>query len=138
MKQPAMICFILLKGLKAKNIHTELGSVYGPETLARRTVKKWQRLYQQGGTDLSDDPRSGRPMANDLGEAIGSILAEGPFSSCNVFYRDFRIGKATCLRIPHHKPGLKTFHLGQVPRVPPANRKSERVSYAKCLLTALT
>jgi hypothetical protein len=33
--------FFTLKGLKARAIHTELESVYGPEALALPTMKRW-------------------------------------------------------------------------------------------------
>jgi hypothetical protein len=40
MEPQAMIRFFTLNELKARAIHTELVSVYGPETLALTTVKK--------------------------------------------------------------------------------------------------
>jgi hypothetical protein len=43
MEQRDVIRFFALAGLKAKAIHTELESVYGPEALALPTVKKWWR-----------------------------------------------------------------------------------------------
>jgi hypothetical protein len=46
-------------------------------------------------------------LTNDLGEAIGFMLAERPFSSCKVLYRHFRIRRVTYLRILHDKLGLK-------------------------------
>jgi hypothetical protein len=36
------------------------------------------------------------------------MLAERPVSSCNVLCRQFRIGKATRLRILHNELGLKS------------------------------
>jgi transposase len=85
MEQRAVIPFFTLKGLKARAIHTTFESVYGPEALARPTVKKWRGRSHQGETDLFDSPRSGRPMMNNLMRAIGSMLEEGPFGSCKLF-----------------------------------------------------
>jgi hypothetical protein len=75
--------------------------------------------------DLFDDPRSGRPLTNDLGEIIVSILAERSFSSYKVLCRHFRIGKAACLRILHDELGLKQFHLHWVPHALSVNRNSQ-------------
>jgi transposase len=103
--------FFTLKGLKAREIQLELESVYGLDALSLPTVKKWRRRFLAGRTDLFDDPRSGRPLTHDLGQAIRSMLDERPFSSCKVLCRHFRIGKATCLQILHDTLGLKKFHL---------------------------
>jgi hypothetical protein len=61
-----MIHFFVVKELRARAIHTELESVYGPEALARPTVKKWGRGFDRGRTYLFDDPRSRTPLTNDL------------------------------------------------------------------------
>jgi transposase len=106
MEQRVVIFLFTLKELKARAIQTELELVYGPEALARPTVKKWRRRSHQGRTDLFDDPRSGRPLMNDLAGAIGSMLEEKPFSLCKGLCHRFRIGKATCLRILQDKLGL--------------------------------
>jgi transposase len=74
MEQGAMICFFTVKGLNARAIHIKLELVYDTETLAPSTVKKWLRCIHQGRTDLFDNPRSGRPLTNDLAGAIGSML----------------------------------------------------------------
>jgi hypothetical protein len=102
-----VIRFFTVKGLKARAIHPELESVYGSEALTVPKVKKCQRRFHHGITDLFDDPRPGRPLTNDLGRAIGSVLEDRPFSSCKVRCRHFRIGKAMCLHILHDMLGLK-------------------------------
>jgi hypothetical protein len=76
--------------------------MYDPEVLALSTLKKSGKGFQEGRTDLIDDRRPGSPVTNDLAEAIQSILAERPFLSCKVLCPHLRIGKATCLRIPHN------------------------------------
>jgi hypothetical protein len=56
---------------------------------------------------MFDDPRSGRPLANDLAGAIGSLFEVRPLSSCKVLCCHFRIGKATSSRILHDRLGLR-------------------------------
>jgi hypothetical protein len=93
MEQQAIIHLFALKEEKPNDIHAELKSVNDSETPALRTVKKCRRGFQQGKTNLFDDLRSAGPSPNNIGEAIGSILAENPFSLCKVRCRHFRIGR---------------------------------------------
>jgi hypothetical protein len=39
---------------------------HGTDTCQLTTVKKWRTRFLQGRTDLFDDPRSGRPLMQDL------------------------------------------------------------------------
>jgi transposase len=137
MEQRAVVRFYTLKGVKSKKICMKLTAVYGTESLALATVKKWRLRFSQGRRDLFDDPRSGRPLTHDLSQAISSMLEERPFSSCKMLCRHFRIGKAMCLRILHDSLGLKKLHLRWVPHTLSANQKSERVTYSRLLAKAL-
>jgi hypothetical protein len=101
MEQRAVIRFFTLKGLKSRDIHAELMLVYGGDSLASATVKKWNKRFREGRTDLFDDSRVGCHLTHDLAEAIRSVDTERPFISCKILWRHFRIGKATCLRILH-------------------------------------
>jgi hypothetical protein len=101
----------MLKKLKARVIYIELDPVDGPEVPILPTVKKWRRRFHQRRMYLFDDARSGRPIANDLAGAIGSMLEERPFSSGKRLYRHIRIGKVICMGIIHNRVALKRFHL---------------------------
>jgi hypothetical protein len=81
MEQREVIFFFTLKGMKARAIHTEPESGYGPEVLALPTLKRWRRRFHQGRTDLFDDPRSGRLLTNDLAGVIDFMLEEKQFRS---------------------------------------------------------
>jgi hypothetical protein len=87
MEQRVVVRFFTLKGLKAANIHAELELVYGLEALPLPTAKKWPSGFQQGTTDLFDDPWFGRPLTDDLGKAVASLLTERRFGSCKVLCR---------------------------------------------------
>jgi transposase len=137
MEQRAVIRFFTLKGLPSRAIAAELESVYAGEALALSTVKKWRKRFAQGRTALCDDPRSGRPLMNDLAEAIASMLKERPFLSCKVLCRHFRIAKGSCLRILHDNLGMKKLNLRWVPHSLDANQKGERVALSHELLAVL-
>jgi hypothetical protein len=110
-----VIRFLTLKGLKACVIRTEHESVYGPEVLARPTVRKWWTRFHQKRTDLFNHPRSGRPLTNDLAGTIGCVLEEKLFSSCKMPCFHFQIGRTTWFGILHDKLGLKNLHLPWAP-----------------------
>jgi transposase len=102
MEQRAVIRFVTLKGIKATAIQAELESVYGPEALARETVKKWRKCFQEGRIEFIDDPRRERPVTQDLAQAVQSMFTEQLVMWCKFLCRHLRIGKATCLRILHN------------------------------------
>jgi hypothetical protein len=112
LEQRAVIRFLMPKGLCASAIAAKLKSVYETEELALSTVKKGHKPFAEGRALLSDDPKSGRPLTNDLAEAISSMSKERPYLSCKVLCRHFRIAKGTCLRILHGTLGMKKLHLG--------------------------
>jgi hypothetical protein len=129
-----VICFFTLKGLKARVIHAEHESIYGPE--ARPAVKKWQTRFHQRETDLFDNLRFGSPSMNDLAGAVGSMLEERVFSSYMVLFRHFRVGMAPCLRILHDKLGLKnSIFIGCCMHCRSTRRA--KTSYSKLFLTPL-
>jgi hypothetical protein len=74
MEHRAVIRFLPLKGLLAKEIRAERESVYGPEALALSTVKKWRKHFQEGRTDLIDEPKSERAVTQDPDKAIQPYL----------------------------------------------------------------
>jgi hypothetical protein len=73
MEQRVMMRFLTLKNLSPKEIHIKLESVYMDEGACLRTVYKWHKNFTQGRTGLFDDPRSGRPLQNDL---VGENLSQ--------------------------------------------------------------
>jgi histone-lysine N-methyltransferase SETMAR len=49
------------RGSKAAEAARNNFAVYGEDSIAERTVKKWFARFKQGTFDMSDTPRSGRP-----------------------------------------------------------------------------
>jgi hypothetical protein len=109
MEQRAVIRLFALKGLKAKAIQAELESAYGTDASKLSTVRKRHLRFLHERTTVFDGPRSGRPRTNDLAGALRSILAEMPFTSCEVLCRHVRIVKTICLPILHDELGLQQF-----------------------------
>jgi transposase len=137
MEQRAVLRFLTVKGLNPQQIHSELESVYHEGVLALPTIYKWHARFRDRRTELSDDPRSGRPRRSDLAEAISSMLAERPFLSCKLLVRQFRIAKATCLRILREDLALQKFNLRWVSHRPDSTQKQNRVTFSRALLEVL-
>jgi transposase len=125
------------QGLKAKAIQAELECGYGTDACKLSMVKKWRLRFLQGRTTLFDDLRSGRPLTQDLAEAVRSMLAKRPFTLCKVLSRHFRIAETTCLWILHDELGLQKFHLRRVSPALSSNQESDgsliRVSSSRSL-----
>jgi hypothetical protein len=63
MEQRELVCFLTIKGLKAKEIEMKLTSVYGNEALQTSAVKKWRTRFLQKRTELGDyQDREGQPI----------------------------------------------------------------------------
>jgi histone-lysine N-methyltransferase SETMAR len=137
MERRAVIRFFTLKGVSSRAITAELEPVYAGDALVLPTIKKWRKHFTQKRTSLCDYPRSGRPLTNDPAEAIASMLKERPFLSCKVLCRDFRIAKASCLRILHDDLRMKKFKLRWVPHTLDANQKDKRMTLSHELLAVL-
>jgi hypothetical protein len=111
MEQRAVIHFFTFKGLKARAIHTELESVSGPEAFALLTVKKWRRAFHQGRTDLFDDLRWERPLANGLAGQLALCLKKG----CSVRARCFVATSGL-----ERRSGYRSFMTSLARKVPPS------------------
>jgi hypothetical protein len=105
-EQGAILRFLTLKGLRASAIATELKSVYETEGLTLSTVKRWRKDFAERRTSLYDNPRCGKPLANEL--TISSMLKKKPYLSCKVLCQHFRIAKGTCVRVLHNWLGMKS------------------------------
>jgi hypothetical protein len=66
------------------------------------------------------------------------MLEERPLSWYKALSHQFQAGKPICWRTIPEKLSLKKIHLRWMSHALSINRKSERVSYSKLLLTALT
>jgi hypothetical protein len=111
MEQRAVTRFFTLKNSFSCAIATEFESVYGADAFALPTVTQWHKRFSQRRTSLCDNPRSTRPVANGLAEAITLVLEEHPFLSGRLFCQHFVSGKTSCLRILDDNVRMKKLNL---------------------------
>jgi len=67
-KQKAVVEFLALEGIAAKNISDRLRNVYGDSALSYASVKRWVTHFKSGESSITDKPRSGRPSTADTEE----------------------------------------------------------------------
>jgi hypothetical protein len=91
----------------------------------------------QGRTDLFDDPRSGRPLHNDLADPIRAMIQEFTFASCKHICTRFRLVKRLCLYILHNVLHLKKFNLQWVPHSLDDAQNAEQLSLSTDFLRVI-
>lgn len=62
-RQKAVIEFLITEGIVPKAISERLRTVYGDNALSYATVKRWVVHFNSGNKEITDKPRSGRPVS---------------------------------------------------------------------------
>ncbi|UYV67205.1 CSE4 [Cordylochernes scorpioides] len=75
----SVIRFLAAKKNSAKDIHTELCQVYGEGCMSSGMVRRWVREFENGRTDVHDEPRAGRPSVSNETIAKELLLRKAPF-----------------------------------------------------------
>ena len=60
----SVIHYCYLRNMDPLVAETEMKPVYGQQMCHLRTIKNWYKRFDEGRKDLSDMPRSGRPVDN--------------------------------------------------------------------------
>ena len=64
MKQRCVIAFLYAEKIAPNDIHRRLLNVYRDQTVGVSTVRRWVTGFNNGGSDVKDNPRSGRGHAH--------------------------------------------------------------------------
>ena len=62
-RQKAVIEFLSNEGIAPKEISERLKKVFGDNALSYATVKRWIIHFNSGNKEITDKPRSGRPVS---------------------------------------------------------------------------
>ena len=63
----------VILGIDSKTIFEELTEALGPDAPSYSNVRKWAKRFHEGREDVSDDPRSGRPISVFTDENIERV-----------------------------------------------------------------
>ena len=74
-RQNAVIKFLLRERITPKEISERLRTVYGNNSLSYATVKRWVLHFNSGNREITDKPRSGRPVSAATTENKGRVDA---------------------------------------------------------------
>jgi hypothetical protein len=131
MAQSAVVRFLTVNKLSARDITAELKGLYGPESLSLSAVKKWRRQFVHGKIGLKDDPRSGKRPRSDLCESLQVLVDQTFFISCKCMCQKLRIAKTTCLRVLYEDLGFRKSYLRWIPHSMTENEALCRATFSQ-------
>jgi len=102
----------------ASTIFKELETSLGINSPSFSTVKRWDKYFREGGQDLEDDPRSGRPataVTSDNIERIRQLIEEDPRVSYKYIEAETFISPPAIYIIIHDRLKLRKLASRWVP-----------------------
>lgn len=133
----SVIRFLWAKKMKASDIHRELCSVYGENVMCDSAVRKWCRLFQEGRTNVHDEPKSGRPsvITDDLVNQINEKVRENrKFTITDLSDCFPQISRSLVHNIVTEKLGYHKFCARWVPKLLSDAHKMKRMGAALTFL----
>ncbi|GFW01555.1 histone-lysine N-methyltransferase SETMAR [Trichonephila clavipes] len=76
--------FFFDEGGNASQVAEIRNSVYGPDTVKANYVQFWFRRFRSGIFDVTDAPRTGRPVVKNVDKTTGIIEVDRHFSSRSI------------------------------------------------------
>ena len=138
MEQRYAIKFCLKKQMKPKDIIMELQKTYGDACLSETQIYFWIREIKCGREDLSNLPKQGRPVDEQLTVAIQKVHDENKFASSRNIAQKVHVSHTTVLDHMTNLIGLKFVHLRVHPHLLTKEQMKNRVKLAKVLLRNLS
>ena len=125
----AVIEYMCIKGLSAKDIYDDMVQTLGATAPCYTTVKKWAAEFKRGRTSIEDDPRSGRPSeATDVITAdlvLESVMKDRRLTLTQLA-ETHSISRTSVQRILHDTLRMKKVSARWVPRMLTADQKHRR------------
>lgn len=118
-------------------IHQDLVTVYGSQAISYSTVLRWSNYFRDGGMEIEDQPRSGRPVTETTIENIErvlSIIEEDPHSTYDDIEAETLLSRGTIETIIHEHLKKKKITSRWVPHELTPAQKKERVKICKEIL----
>ena len=91
-------------GINPKTIFEELTEALGFDGPSYATVKRWAKRFREGREDVSDDPRSGRPISvltDENIECVRQVIEDDPHSTYDDIMAETDLSRGTIERIIH-------------------------------------
>ncbi|CAF1401941.1 unnamed protein product [Rotaria sp. Silwood1] len=94
----------VILGINPKTIFDELTEALGPDAPSYSMVKNWAKRFREGREDVSDDPRSGRPISIltvENIECVRQVIEDDPHSTYEDIIVKTDLSRGTIERIIH-------------------------------------
>ncbi|CAF1115050.1 unnamed protein product [Rotaria sp. Silwood1] len=93
-------------GIDSKTIFDELTEALGPDAPSYPTVRRWAKRFREGRDDVTDDPRSGRPISvltDENVECVRQVIEDDPHSTYDDIMGETDLSRGTIERIIHDR-----------------------------------
>ena len=137
MEQRSVIYFLSRKGMKTKDIKTELDQVYQDQALSLSEVYYWKRMFVLGRADLNNIPSPGRTPDEGIDSSILLVLEKNPRATAHQIASKLGIAVSTVTSHLTENLGFKWLHLHWIPHFLNAQQKDFRVKTSKEMLVLL-
>ena len=94
----------VILGINPKTIFDELTEALGLDVPSYSMVKNWAKRFREGREDVSDDPRSGRPISVltvENIECVREVIKDDPHSTYDDIMAETDLSRGTIERIIH-------------------------------------
>ncbi|CAF5091396.1 unnamed protein product, partial [Rotaria sp. Silwood1] len=91
-------------GIDSKTIFDKLREALGPDAPSYPMVRKWAKRFREGREDVSNDPRSGRPISvltDEKIERVRQVIEDDPHSTYDDITIETDLSRGTIERIIH-------------------------------------
>ncbi|CAF1268956.1 unnamed protein product [Rotaria sp. Silwood1] len=99
-------------GMDSKTTFDELTEALRPDAPSYSMVRKWTKRFREGREDVSDDPRSGRPISvltDENIERIRQVIEDDPHSTYDDITVEIGLSRGTIERIIHDCLKMRKF-----------------------------
>jgi hypothetical protein len=114
-EQFVVIKFLFNEAADARPTGEGLTAQFREDVSALRTVQFWTTELRRGREDLHNEPKTGRPSAENLPTKIQELLNENPFESARSMAEILQVSHPTVLKHLLEDLEFQSFDLRWVP-----------------------
>ncbi len=92
-----LLLFAFNQDFKAAKAARQICAMYGEDAIAERTAQKWFSRFKEGHFDVTDNPRSGRPVEFDE-DRLNELIHQNPRQSTRKLANKMGCGQQTIVR----------------------------------------
>jgi hypothetical protein len=114
-----------------------LRAQFHEDACALSTVQFWITELRRGREDLHDEPRTGRPSAENLSTKIQELLDDNPLESARLMVEILQVSHSMVLQHLHENLQFQSFCLGWVYHLLTSELREQQHVYAREMVPIL-